>query len=61
MVFRAVWPPGLVALSLAPVLAARGADAPIPPWAAALNVALPVLILVVGVTVWLGNRKAPIL
>ena len=61
MVFRAAWPPGLVALALAPVLAARAADAPIPPWAAAANVALPVLIVVGGVGTWLGSRKAPIL
>jgi hypothetical protein len=61
MVFRAVWPPGLVALALAPVLAARAAEAPIPPWAAAANVALPILFVVAGVTAWLGSRKAPIL
>jgi hypothetical protein len=56
-----VWPPGLVALALAPVLAARAAEAPIPPWAAAANVALPILFVVAGVTAWLGSRKAPIL
>jgi hypothetical protein len=61
MVFRAAWPPGLVALALAPVLAARAADQPIPPWAAALNVALPVLLVVGAVVAWLGSRKAPIL
>jgi hypothetical protein len=61
MIFRAVWPPGLVALALAPVLAARAADAPVPPWAAAANVALPILFVVAGVTAWLGSRKAPVL
>jgi hypothetical protein len=61
MVFRAAWPPGLVALALAPVLAARSADAPVPPWAAAANVALPILFVVAGVIAWLGSRKAPIL
>jgi hypothetical protein len=61
MVFRAVWPPGLVALALAPVLAARAAEAPIPPWAAAANVALPILLVVAGVIAWLGRRKAPLL
>jgi hypothetical protein len=61
MVFRAAWPPGLVALALAPVLAARAADAPVPPWAAAVNVAIPVLFVVAAVTAWLGSRKAPVL
>jgi hypothetical protein len=61
MVFRAAWPPALVALALAPVLAARAAEAPVPPWAAAANVALPVLVVVGAVTAWLGSRKAPIL
>jgi len=60
-VLRAAWPPGLVALALAPVLAARAAERPVPAWAAAANVAVPVAAVVAGVTVWLGSRRAPAL
>jgi hypothetical protein len=61
LVFRAAWPPGLVALALAPVLVARAADRPVPAWAAAVNVALPVAVVVAGATAWLASRKAPVL
>jgi hypothetical protein len=40
---------------------AGAADAPVPPWAAAVNVAIPVLFVVAAVTAWLGSRKAPVL
>jgi hypothetical protein len=39
----------------------RPPDAPVPPWAAAVNVAIPVLFVVAAVTAWLGSRKAPVL
>jgi hypothetical protein len=61
LVFRAAWPPGLVALALAPVLAARAAERPVPPWAAAANVAVPVAAVVAGVVAWLSTRRAPVL
>jgi hypothetical protein len=61
LVFRAAWPPGLVALALAPVLAARAAERPVPEWAAAANVAVPVAAVVGGVVAWLASRKAPVL
>jgi hypothetical protein len=57
MVFRAVWPPALVCLSLAPVLSARSSEA-VPPLVAALNLEVLVVIVLGAAIGWLSTRKA---
>lgn len=57
MVFRAVWPPGLVAIALVPVVVARSAT-DVAPLAAAVNVEIFVAILLAAVAAWLSTRKA---
>jgi len=57
MVFRAVWPPGLVALALAPVAVARSSAA-VPPLVAALNVEVLVVIVLGAAIGWLSTRAA---
>lgn len=57
MVFRAVWPPGLVALALAPIAVARSSRA-VPPLVAALNVEVLVVVVLGAAIGWLSTRAA---
>jgi len=59
LVGRAAWPPALVALALAPLLAARSAVADgLPPVATAANVAFLAGLPVAGAVWWISFRKA---
>jgi hypothetical protein len=60
MVFRAVWPPALVVLALAPVVAA-GAASTVDPVVTAANLAVLALVPSAGVLTWLSTRKARLL
>lgn len=57
MVFRAVWPPGLIALALAPIAVARSTTTA-PPLVAALNVEVFVVLVLGAAIGWLSTRKA---
>ena len=59
LVARVAWPPGLVALALAPLLVARSALSDgLPPVPAAANVAFLVGVPVAGAVWWISFRKA---
>jgi hypothetical protein len=57
MVLRAVWPPALIALALAPVVVARTTTTT-SPLAVAANLEVLVVVVLGGVVVWLSTRRA---